>query len=99
MLHFYHISARLPSWSCDLDHLYKLSCSLLTEASHEIWLDWQAISEIFDNGGRRRNTADDGRQSMDINHMCSSCESGGPGEGKKKYVFINSAQNVDYGYM
>ena len=27
-----------PSWSCDLDHLYKLSFPLPVEAPHEIWL-------------------------------------------------------------
>ena len=26
------------SWSCDLDHLYKLSFPLHMEAPHEIWL-------------------------------------------------------------
>ena len=25
-------------WSCDLDHLYKLSLPLPKEASHKIWL-------------------------------------------------------------
>ena len=35
---FYHIWEWQPSWSCDLDHLYKLSFSLPKEASHEIWL-------------------------------------------------------------
>ena len=27
-----------PSWSCDLDHLYKLSFPLHKEAPHKIWL-------------------------------------------------------------
>ena len=27
-----------PSWSCDLDHLYKLSSPLPKETSHKIWL-------------------------------------------------------------
>ena len=27
-----------PSWSCDLDHLYKLSLPLPKEAPHKIWL-------------------------------------------------------------
>ena len=35
---FYHIRAWRPSWSCDLDHLYKLSVTLLKEAPHKIWL-------------------------------------------------------------
>ena len=26
-----------PSWSCDLDHLYKLSFPLPKEALHKIW--------------------------------------------------------------
>ena len=38
---FYHIWAWRPSWSCDLDHLYKLSFLLLKEAPHTIWL-WLA---------------------------------------------------------
>ena len=33
---FYHIWAWRPSWSCDLDHLYKLSFPLPNEAPHEI---------------------------------------------------------------
>ena len=35
---FYHIWAWRPSWSCELDHLYKLSFPLPKEASHKIWL-------------------------------------------------------------
>ena len=35
---FYHIWAWWPSWSCDLDHLYKLSSPLPKEALHKIWL-------------------------------------------------------------
>ena len=35
---FYHIWAWWTFWSCDLDHLYKLSFSLPKEAPHEIWL-------------------------------------------------------------
>ena len=34
---FYHIWAWRPSWSCDLDHLYKLSFPLSKEAPHKIW--------------------------------------------------------------
>ena len=33
---FYHICAWWPSWSCDLDHLYKLSFPLPKEAPHKI---------------------------------------------------------------
>ena len=36
-LRFYHIWAWQPSWSCDLDHLYKLSFPLPKEAPHKIW--------------------------------------------------------------
>ena len=35
---FYHIWAWRPSWSCDLDHLYKLLFPLPKEAPHKIWL-------------------------------------------------------------
>ena len=35
---FYHIWLWLPSWSCDLDHLYKLSFPYHKEAQHKIWL-------------------------------------------------------------
>ena len=27
-----------PSWSCDLDHLYKLSFPLPKDAPHQVWL-------------------------------------------------------------
>ena len=39
-----------PSWSCDLDHLNKLSFSIPKEAPHEIWIG-QAVSEekMFQN--------------------------------------------------
>ena len=30
--------AMWPSWSCDLDHLYKLSFSLPKNAPHDVWL-------------------------------------------------------------
>ena len=36
-LRFYHILARQPFWSCDLDHLHKLSFPLHKEAPHKIW--------------------------------------------------------------
>ena len=35
---FYHIWAWRPSWSCDLDHLYKRWFPLPKEAPHKIWL-------------------------------------------------------------
>ena len=34
---FYYIWAWWPSWSCDLDHLNKLSFPLTKEAPNEIW--------------------------------------------------------------
>ena len=37
-LSFYHIWAWQPSWSCDLDHLYKLLFPLPKEAPLKIWL-------------------------------------------------------------
>ena len=33
-----HIWAWRPSWSCDLDNLYKLSFPLPKEVPHKIWL-------------------------------------------------------------
>ena len=71
---FYHISAWRPSWSCDLDHLYKLSFPLPKEAPHKIWL-WLAkrfqrrrclnIVDDHDNDYDNDND-DDGRQSKGI---------------------------------
>ena len=37
---FYHIWAWRPSWSCDLDHLYKLSFPLPKEAPIKFGFDW-----------------------------------------------------------
>ena len=34
---FYHVWAWRSSWSCDLDHLYKLLLSLPKETPHKIW--------------------------------------------------------------
>ena len=51
---FYHIWAWRPSWSCDLDHLYKLSFPLPKEAPHKnLALIGQAVSveKMFENGG------------------------------------------------
>ena len=55
---FYHTSAWQPSWSCDLDHLYKLSSPPLPkEAPQEIWhrLAGQLVSEkkAFENNGHK----------------------------------------------
>ena len=61
---FYHIWAWRPSWSCDLDHLYKLSFPLPKEAPHKIWL-WSAKRFLRRRclknvDGRRRTPTDDG---------------------------------------
>ena len=58
---FYHIWAWWPSWSCDLDHLYKLSFPLPKEAPHKIWL-W--LAKRFQ---RRRclNIVDDDKTTTD----------------------------------
>ena len=37
---FYHIWAWRRSWSCDLDHLYKVWFPLPKEAPHKISFDW-----------------------------------------------------------
>ena len=42
---FYHTWARLPSWSCDWDHLIKFSFPHPKESPYEIKL----ISEMFEN--------------------------------------------------
>ena len=44
---FYHVWAWRPSWSCDLDRLYKLSFPLPKEAPHNNYLALisQAVSE------------------------------------------------------
>ena len=47
-----HIWAWRPSWSCDLDHLYKLSFLLCNEAQHkQLCLIRQAVSvqKMFEN--------------------------------------------------
>ena len=51
---FYHIWAWQPSWSCDLDNLYKLLFPLPKETPHNIWLlIGQAVSEkkMLENNG------------------------------------------------
>ena len=35
---FYYIWACRQSWSCELDHFYKLSFPFPKEAQHKIWL-------------------------------------------------------------
>ena len=67
---FYHIWAWWPSWSCDLDHLYKLSFPLPKEAPHKIWLllaNWFQRRRRLKlwTDGRRRATGD-GRRTMGI---------------------------------
>ena len=66
---FYHIRALRPSWSCDLDHLYKLSFPLPKEAPHTIWLGFaerfkrRRCLNIVDNDD---DDNDDGRRSKGI---------------------------------
>ena len=36
-----------PSWSCDLDHFYKLSFSLTKNAPHDVWLCLVSEKKIF----------------------------------------------------
>ena len=62
---FEHFWAWRPSWSCDLDHLYKLSFPFPKEAPHEIWL-------LLVNRFQRRRSLkmwtdddDDGRRTPD----------------------------------
>ena len=60
---FYHICAWRPSWSCDLDHLYKLLFPLPKEAPQKnLALTGQAVSEekTFKIVNRRRQTTDAG---------------------------------------
>ena len=53
---FYHIWGWRPSWSCDLDHSYKLWFNLSNGGStYNLALISLAVSEekkIFENGGR-----------------------------------------------
>ena len=60
-----------PSWSCDLDNLFKLSFPLPKEAPHKIWL-WSAkrfqrrrcLKSV--NGRRTTTTDNDGPRTMGI---------------------------------
>ena len=69
---FYHIWAWRPSWSCDLDLLYKLSSPLPKEAPHKIWL---SLAERFQ---RRRclNIVDDDDDNNNDNDN-NGCQSKG----------------------
>ena len=68
---FYHIWAWRPSWSCDLDLLYKLSFPLPKEAPHKIWLSLakrfqrrRCLNIVDDDNDNDDNDNDDnGRQS------------------------------------
>ena len=87
---FEHFWAWRPSWSCDLDHLYKLSFPLPKEAPHKIWL-WLAkrfqrrrrLKMWTDDGRRRRRTA--GRRTHGYT-ISSPCEPEGSGELKKQTI-------------
>ena len=80
-----------PSWSCDLDHLYKLWFLLPKEAPHKIFaLICQAVSgkKMFEHCGRR---TDDGRHTTDADHgytISSPCEPNRSGELKIKELFF-----------
>ena len=57
---FYHIWAWRPSWSCDQDHLNKISFPHPIEAPYEIWLwlaQWflrrRCLKSVVDDGRRR----------------------------------------------
>ena len=66
---FYHICPWWPSWSCDLDHLYKLWFPLPKEAPHKIWLlIGQAFSErkMFEIVDDDDNEDHNGRRGMGI---------------------------------
>ena len=70
---FYHIWARRPFWSCDLDHLYKLSFPLPKDAPHEVWLRLaqrfqrrRSLKLWTDDDGRTDGRTTDGRRSMAI---------------------------------
>ena len=62
---FYHIWAWRPSWSCNLDHLYKLSFPLPKDALQKnLALIGQAVSEekTFEIVDGRTTDDDDGRR-------------------------------------
>ena len=81
---FEHFWAWRPSWSCDLDHLYKLSFPPSQGGSTwNLALTGQAVSEEkkFENVNGRRRTTYDGRQTPDHGYTISSpCEPEGSGE-------------------
>ena len=65
-LRFWAFLAWRPSWSCDLDHLYKLLFPLPKEAPHKIWL-W--LAKRFQSRRCLKMVEDDnndGRRSMGI---------------------------------
>ena len=74
---FYQICACRPSWSCDLDHLCKLSLLFPRRLHIYLALIDQAVPEekIFENGGRTT----DGRR-LDGYTISSPCEPNGSGE-------------------
>ena len=44
---FCYLQPWQPSWSCDLDHLYKLSFPLPKDAPHEVWLSLAVSEEMI----------------------------------------------------
>ena len=64
---FYHIWAWWLSWSCDQDHLSKLSLPHAKKAPCGIWLIGPVVSEkMFEECGRRWWTTDYGRPAYHI---------------------------------
>ena len=62
---FYHILALRPTWSCDLDHLYKLWFTLPKEAPHIIWL---RFAKRFRKRRCLKMVDDDNNDNNDNNH-------------------------------
>ena len=68
---FYHIWAWPPSWSCDLDHFYKLLFPLPKDAPHEVWL-W--LAQRFQRRRSLKMWTDDGRTPEHGHPISSPCE-------------------------
>ena len=66
----YHILAWRSSWSCDLNHLYKLWFPLPKEAPHKIWLwlakRFQRRRDLKMVNDDNNDDDDDGRRGMDF---------------------------------
>ena len=79
---FEHFLAWRPSWSCDLDHLYKLSFPFPRRLHIKFGFDWSSGfrgEEVWKCG--RTTTTTDGRRTPDHGYTISSpCEPKGSGE-------------------